>query len=91
MPEPMVNSVAVPERLYRPGRQMRALILADLASRWERHELPPSERKLAIDLKLKRGQVRYHLEGLREDGLIHGGMVWLTRAGFEAARNPTKE
>ena len=72
--------------LYKPGREARARILAEMASRWESHLPDLSLRELAEVLGEDRGWVNYHLASMREDGLIHDGKTAITRAGYEAAR-----
>ena len=78
----------MPDTLYSPGRRERARILAELASRWEAHEPEVSERELAAILAVNRGTLRHHLEGLRDDGLVHRGRVTLTVRGYAEARRP---
>jgi len=84
----LVTSPTMPDTLYGPGRRERARILAELASRWEAHEPEVSERELAAILNVNRGTLRHHLEGLRDDGIVHRGRVTLTALGYAEARRP---
>lgn len=65
------------------GKATRRRILAELARRYTEFEVPISVEAMANLLGVRPGTLRFHVDRLRMDGLVHLEALWITRAGFE--------
>lgn len=65
------------------GKTTRRRILAELVRRYLEFEVPISVEAMANLLDVRPGTLRFHVDRLRMEGLVHLEALWITRSGFE--------